>query len=257
MVVQRIPSLIIWILILGLLGGGVASAVYFKDAVKKRDDLVANLKRQDVSITVIEGKRREEIADQFAAAGITSRAAFLAASEGKEGRLFPDTYRFFPNTPATDVIAAMTANFTKRTAELSFDAKTLVLASIVERESINDADRATIAGVYANRIEIGMRLQADPTVEYGKATNDLAKDSNPGSDYPYWPLITRADYQAVNSPFNTYLIDGLPPMPICNPGKNSITAAINPAKHDYIFFGYKDGKLLLAKTLAQHEANLR
>src|SRR5690242_7992843 len=78
------------------------------------NQVVESLKKEDISITIIEGKRREEIAAQVASLGITSYTDFMAASEGKEGHLFPDTYRFFANTPASDVVAALTKNYTSR-----------------------------------------------------------------------------------------------------------------------------------------------
>lgn len=209
---------------------------------------VAALRKPDVQITVVEGRRREEIAQQLARAGICSYDDFLAASAGKEGMLFPDTYRFFPATPAANVVATMYDTYLARTADLQPTAAQLVLASIVEREAERDADRATIAGVYQNRLDIGMSLQADPTVQY-------AKDSNSASaSLDYWQPITQSDYRAVQSPYNTYLHVGLPPGPICNPGLRSIEAAMRPARHNYYFIYYKDGQLLLSKTLQEHES---
>lgn len=223
---------------------------------KTAADLAARQKqKQDVSVTIIEGKRREEIAAQLAAAGVTGYTEFLAASSTAEGMLYPDTYRFFPNTPADEVVAKLKANYQARTAGLNLSREKLILASIIEREALHDADRPTIAGVYQNRLDIGMSLQADPTVQYGKDTNAYVKSKDPQS-FVFWSEILRADYQGVSSPFNTYLAKGLPPAPICNPGKASIEAALNPAQHDYIFFGYKNEQLLLAKTLAQHEKQL-
>ena len=253
----RPARLVTSIVVLGLVIGGGFSAAYLKKKLDERNLDVKNLKRQDISITIIEGKRREEIAAQLAALGITSASDFLNASKDSEGYLFPDTYRFYPNTPASEVVATLRANFEKRVGDLNPSAETMALASIVERESINDTDRPIIAAVYRNRLKIGMKLQSDPTVEYGKATNDLALHPNPSAGYAYWPIITRADYQNVNSPFNTYLIDALPPTPICSPGRKSIEAALNPDNNDYLFFGYKNGKLLLSTSLAQHEAQLR
>lgn len=221
---------------------------------QQRNQVVQEQKKADISVTIVEGRRREEIAAQLDAAGVTSYANFMAASETVEGHLFPDTYRFFPNTPASDVVKALTNDYNSRTADLNPTAEQLVLASIVEREALTDTDRPIIAGVYQNRIDAGMTLGADPSVQYAKDTLDYAAQNNP-KDFDFWKEITQADYQGVISPFNTYLQTGLPPAPICNPGLKSIEAAIHPAQHDYLYFSYKDKKLLPTKTLAEHNAN--
>ena len=244
-------------MIIILATGGFLTYRYVRQNLNLRNAEALLAKRSDISITIVEGKRREEIAAEFEAKGICTAKDFLIASASVEGHLFPDTYRFFPNTPAQEVVNALTSNFDKRTSDLTVDTSTLVLASIVERESINDADRPIIAEVYLNRIKQGMKLQADPTVVYAKATNYLATHAIQDTGYDFWPAITRADYQSVTSPFNTYLVDGLPPSPICDPGIKSIEAVITPAKHNYLYFGYKNGKLLLATTLSQHEAQLQ
>jgi UPF0755 protein len=243
-------AIIAGVVVLALGISGAFSIRYFFQRLSERDLLRLAEKRSDISITIIEGKRREEIANQLEAAGITSAADFLKASSGDEGMLFPDTYRFFPNTSAADVVTKMKADFYNRMGNTVPTHDQLVLASIVEREASNDSERATIAAVYLNRLRIGMKLQSDPTVQYSKDSLALANDTLTN----FWSPITQADYLSANSPFNTYLIDGLPPEPICNPGQASITAAMNPATIDpgYIFFYEKNGQLLLAKTLAQH-----
>jgi UPF0755 protein len=240
----------------GLLSGiGLGTWKVLHD--KHEADVAALLrKKQDISVTIIEGKRREEIAAQLAAAGVTDYDGFMTASATTEGTLFPDTYRFFPNTPATEVATKLTTTYTSRVSALKPTRDQLILASIVEREALRDADRATIAGVYANRLRIGMAMQADPTVQYAKDSIGYSKTSQPKT-FAFWAEISRADYRSAISLFNTYLQTGLPPAPICNPGISSIAAAISPASHDYLFFGYKDDKLLLAKTLEQHEKQLK
>jgi len=246
-------ALIIAVVVLGVLSFVAWNILRIKTAT----DLVASKKlRSDISVTIIEGKRREEVAAQLAAAGVTGYQAFLTATKDSEGMLYPDTYRFFPDTPASEVAAKLTTNYESRLSDLTVLRDRLILASIVEREALNDADRATIAGVYQNRIDRGMDLQADPTVQYSKDSLSYAKSSTPQS-FNFWQPILRADYRGVNYSFNTYLNESFPPGPICSPGKKSIEAALSPANHDYIFFGYKDDKLLLAKTLTQHEAQLK
>jgi UPF0755 protein len=246
---------VIAILTLALLLGMSAAVWRVYQQKVAANERVRNLKRSDISVTIVEGKRREEIAAQLAAAGVTSYTSFLKASEGKEGQLFPDTYRFFPNTDAFEVVAALTVNHQTKAGDLGATADQLTLASIIEREAINDAERPIIAGVYQNRINRGMTLDADPTVQYGKDSNAYVRFPEPPS-FSFWGTITRADYRGVISPYNTYLYPGLPPTPICNPGRKSIQAAITPTKHDYLFFAHRNGELLLSKTLLEHERKI-
>lgn len=215
--------------------------------LRERDLASRLIRRPDTTITVVEGKRREEIASLLDTAGVTSYQDFMEASNDYEGYLFPDTYRFYPDTPASTVVQTMVHNFNKRLSAtgIQLQKEQLILASIVEREASNDSERPLIAGVYMNRITKGMKLEADPTVQYGKDTE--------GNPRLYWGTITRADYQDVMSPYNTYRVTGLPPGPIANPGLKSITAAVNPAQHDYLYFVHRKGKLILSRTLEEHE----
>lgn len=254
---QPSPPVIVLCCVLAIIVAGWFSFRYLVDHKFAFDLEFASRKRHDIQVTITEGKRREEIARQLETVGICPAADFLIASQNKEGTLFPDTYRFFPNSAAADIVKDLVNNYQNRTSDLNPSQDDLILASIVEREALNNQERPIIAAVYLNRLKLGMPLQADPTVVYGKASNYLATNPVPPADYDYWPLITRADYQSVKSPYNTYLISGLPPSPIANPGKQSIEAVLNPAQHDYLFFAHKDGQLLLAKTLAEHESQLR
>lgn len=239
---------VIVFLIIALGGAYAATKVISDHALRNR--AAELLKRQDYPVTIPEGKRREEIAQLVAAQGICSAADFMAASTGKEGYLFPDTYRFYKNTPASQVVSQMTSDFTTRTSSLHLKPETVVLASIVERESLNNTDRPLIAGIYSHRLSIGMKLQSDPTVEYGR--DSLAQGT--GLLTTYWKPITAADYQSVNSAYNTYLIAALPPTAIANPGLPSLEAAANPTSTDQLFFLYKNNKLFTSKTLQEHLA---
>lgn len=223
----------------------------FNQIREERELATTLLKRPDISITIVEGKRREEIANLLQEKGICTASAFLAASEGKEGMLFPDTYRFFADTPATEVVTDLTDNYARKTRELNPTPEQLVLASIVEREAERDADRAAIAGIYNNRLKVGMKLEADPTVQYSKDTLTFAAAGKP-TTYKFWSAITQAEYKSVKSDFNTYLITGLPPAPIDNPGIKSIEAAVHPAQHSYYFLYYKNGVFMPSKTLQEH-----
>ncbi|HSI21138.1 MAG TPA: endolytic transglycosylase MltG [Verrucomicrobiae bacterium] len=217
---------------------------------------IADAKREDILITVIEGKRWEEIAGQMDRAGITSFADFKAILEATkspvEGTLFPETYRFFPATPAGDVIEKLRLTYARKLVDAAPTNDQLILASIVEREAQNDVERSVIAGIYQNRLSVGMSLDADPTVQYAKDTQAYAKAGKP-RDFEFWGAITQADYRGVISPYNTYINRGLPPGPICNPGVKSILAAMNPADHDYTYFFHRNGELVLSKSLAEHQ----
>ena len=146
-----------------------------------------------------------------------------------EGYLFPDTYRFYLMMTPQELVKRMIARWkemipdsllAKRKAMGLSIHELMTLASIVEAEAKLPAERDTIAGVYWNRLKMGMKLDADPTVQYGL-----------GLSRP----ITHNDLFKEN-PYNTYLNIGLPPGPICNPGKPAILAALNPAKHDKLYF---------------------
>jgi UPF0755 protein len=167
-----------------------------------------------------------------------------------EGYLFPDTYRVFKDASAEDIIKKTLSNFgnkvdDKLMAEIKNQGKTLydvlTLASIVEKEAQTAADKKTVAGVYTNRLKIGMALQADPTVNYitGKQTDRPSLDD-----------------LKVDSLYNTYKYPGLPPGPICNPGLDSILAAIYPEKNSYFYFiNTPEGNMVFAKTFEEHTAN--
>jgi UPF0755 protein len=255
-------------LVLVMLCGAIGSAVYLRNNLRAREaaDLLARQQqRTDIRITIPEGKRREEIALRLEELGITSYDAFMTASKDLEGKLFPDTYRFFANTPAEDVARSMNNTFKRRVADLDVTKPPAPLASIndivnlaaiVEREAITDEERPQIAEVYLNRLRIGMKLDADPTVQYGKATNALEQGGN-AKDVTMWPVLTRADYQAVISPYNTYRSAGLPPAAIANPGMKSIQAVLQPATHDYFYFFHRENQLYLSRTLTEHEAKLQ
>jgi UPF0755 protein len=197
---------------------------------------------EKVKVTFPEGWRLTQMADRLEAKNVISKEGFLKAAEGKEGYLFPDTYIFPTNTPPETIIDMMEQNFKNRTTALNISKDDLVLASIVEREAQTDEDRPKIAGVYLNRIKIGMRLDADPTIQYAKGT---------------WDPILRSDYQNVFSLYNTYLHAGLPPGPICIPGLKSIEAVKNPETSDYFYFFHANGKTYFSKSLEEHNEKVR
>lgn len=214
----------------------------------------------DVRVTLLEGWRREEIAEELAGkleSGSSNfkKSEFLKLTSNLEGRLFPDTYFFSKGAEAAKIVNALSQNFEKRTAGLNITPKILILASLVEREAREAADRPIVAGILFRRLENDWPLQVDATVQYARA-NLKCKNENLKCDW--WAKeLTKADL-AVNSPFNTYLYPDLPPSPIANPGLASIRAALNPAKTDYLYYlTGKDGQMHYAKTLEEHNANVQ
>lgn len=208
---------------------------------------------REQSITIIEGWRREQIADYLEGRGV-NKSAFLDRTKNSEGHLFPDTY-FIGMTPsAEDVVAKMTDNFVVRTKDLHVTQQQLILASIIEREAKNDDQRPVIAGIFYNRLARGMPLEADPTVQYGRDMNSILNGMPPKE---FWQPITKQDYTSVVSPYNTYISAKLPPGPICNPGLASITAAVHPAVSDaYYFFHTRSGELITSRSLEEHTRNM-
>ncbi|HZT70089.1 MAG TPA: endolytic transglycosylase MltG [Terriglobia bacterium] len=171
-----------------------------------------------------------------------------------EGYLFPDTYRFeYHSTPAS-IVMTMLARF-RQVLHQNFGQelsnrdeslhKVMTLASLVEKETPDPGERTIIAQVFELRLRKGMLLQCDPTVAY--AAEIAQRPASP---------ITESGLN-LKSPYNTYLHPGLPPGPICNPGKASISAAIHPASTDYLYFvSNNHGGHRFAKTLAEHRRNV-
>lgn len=249
----------------GILGVWYAYELHRAETEARYAELRAN-RQESVRVTIPEGWRREQIAALLEDKAVTVADDFLTLTKNDEGRLFPDTYDFYPATSAANVRAKLLETYAAKAPTV--DDNTLIIASIVEREAKTDEERAQIAGVYWNRYKIGMALQADPTVQYGKDTLEYAAALKQAStraervqvrrDFKFWQPITRSDYSNVDSAYNTYRRSTLPPGPICNPGAKSIAAAQNPAEHDYLYFLHKDdGRILFAKTLEQHLINQR
>lgn len=168
-----------------------------------------------------------------------------------EGYLFPETYRFAAGISPREALAAMARRYREfwgpeeraRLDSLDMTEREVVtLASIVEREARVAGERRVIAGVYANRLEEGMRLQADPTVQY---LLDRPKER-----------LLYADIERVgDDPYNTYTHAGLPPGPIASPGAPSLRAALNPADVPYLYFVARpDGSHVFTRTREEHVA---
>jgi UPF0755 protein len=241
---------------------------------------LTNAGASTVRVQVIEGWRMEEIARaidtnpmlaftgadflRLAGPGATMSPEFavrvgLPAGRSLEGFLFPATYELPADAPAEELISRMLQNFEAQfTDQMKLDAaaqgltiyQVVTLASIVEREAVVADERPLIAGVYLNRLRKPMTLDADPTVQYPLGNS---RDST-----TWWPTITVTDYRGVNSPYNTYNHQGLPPGPIASPGLASIRAVIYPQSSEFLFFRAScanDGRHRFARTLAEQQAN--
>ena len=228
-------------------------------------EILDRVARGDVivrTVIVPEGYNMFEVADAVAAAGLSTRQQFLEAARTElslvsdldpaatslEGYLFPDTYQLTRAQGPREIAAAMVRRFRQEAAALGLAGdlhRTVVLASIVEKETSVPEERPLVAGVYQNRLQRNMVLAADPTVVYGAL---LAAR--------YRGAIHQSDL-AFDSPYNTYHRAGLPPGPIANPGRDSLRAAMQPASTSYVYFvSDAHGRHRFAATAAEHSRNV-
>jgi UPF0755 protein len=172
--------------------------------------------------------------------------SFPLPADSLEGYLYPDTYDLPPLMSTKSVIRRQLKNFESRIWKGLGKPKNLhraiIIASMVEMEVKRDDERAMVAGVIENRLAKDMPLQIDAAINYG-----IQK----------WRTLTYDDYRNVDSPYNTYRNKGLPPGPICSPTVKSIKAALNPAKHKYLYYvALPSGRSLFAETHDQHIRNV-
>lgn len=221
-----------------------------------------------IKVTIPEGSISTEIVNKLVKKGLGTRENYVKlfrdpksfASKYKflkdkriktlEGFMYPETYFFKKGSSEEDVLDKMLSEFEKNynskvkqyvdNNKLNFY-DTVIMASIVEKEAVNDGDRGIIAGVFYNRLNKKMRLQSDAALQYGlpkRKSRVLYKDLK------------------VDSPYNLYLNDGLPPTPVCNPGIKSLLAAANPEKTEYLYFVTGlDGKNYFSKTFEEHKVH--
>ena len=211
-------------------------------------------------LTVPEGwtfaQMRELLADAPKLVQLTAELSdeALMARLGREGQhpegwFFPDTYLYHKGVSDLEILeqalarmeATLEAVWAERDDDLPLESpyEALIMASLIERETGAPEERPEIAGVFKRRLERGMRLQTDPTVIYGMGER-------------YAGNITRADLREA-TPYNTYVIDGLPPTPIALPGRASLEAAVNPKPGDTLYFVAKgDGTHHFSRTLREH-----
>jgi UPF0755 protein len=246
-----------------------------------------------ITVTIPEGWRLEQTADSLSAGGVLDGAEYRrlasdpdwrpqadAGGQGLisyrfldarpagatlEGYLYPDSYQLLKErATATDLLSRQLQNFARLVVPLYEQAvdggsmelslhEVLTLASIVEREAVLDDERPTIAGVYLNRLQNGMKLDADPTVQF-------AMGYQPATGQWWKTPVSLEEYGAVDSPYNTYLHEGLPPGPIASPGIESIRAVLYPAQHDYLYFVASpdgSGRHAFSSNYEEHLQNVR
>ncbi len=219
----------------------------------------------EFELRVLEGDSLYEIAETFAKSGLVTKEEFMELArdpdilssydieaQSMEGYLYPDTYIVPKGIKARDALDIMLSRMKEKfSPEIVARAEALgmtrtevlTLASIIEKEAVVDEERPVISAVYHNRLKKRMPLQADPTSIYGiKSSKER---------------ITRADLQR-KTPYNTYVIRGLPPGPIASPGLKSMIAAVNPAAVPYLYFvSNNDGTHNFSVSLGEHEEAVR
>ncbi len=218
------------------------------------------------TVTVIEGLRIEEILtslsestaieySEFESALLSGEVTSSLVTEPEsltdwEGLLFPDTYEFTSSASATSILQRLASTMEQRVNSIDWTAvealgftvyEGLIIASLIETEVLLDVERPVVSSVLHNRLTLGMRLDIDATVLYAVGSRDIA-DFN----------------REVDSPYNTYIVNGLPPTPIAAPGRASLEAAANPDQTDYLFYVLSDldGNHAFAVTLDEHNANV-
>ncbi len=211
----------------------------------------------DEWVTVIPGKRSDEIADVLKEKIPSFQESWRAQLRQHEGYLFPDTYLIPRDATIDQVISIMTNNFDKKYQQAlaqktnSFSQEqAVIIASIIQRESPSGEDMRKVASVLENRLNIGMALQVDASVQYALGYQPL--------QHTWWKKdLTTTDLH-IDSPYNTYAQPGLPLTPISNPELEALTAALNPADTNYLYYiSDSKGVMHYATTLQQHNANIQ
>lgn len=212
--------------------------------------------RIDVWLVLPEGLRAEEIAEK-AGEVLDKKEEFKEATpdfQKEEGYLFPDTYLVPREAGWREVITMLKQNFYTKTlswqqqvvnSDLSLE-EALILASLVEREAKYDEDRVKVAEILIKRLKNGWPLQVDASIQYLK-----------GSQGNWWPKVKKEDLN-IDSPYNTYLYQDLPPAPICNPGIKSLESVLEAGETFYWYYlSDKKSKMHYAESLGEHEENVR
>jgi UPF0755 protein len=226
--------------------GTLKAGEYRFDGPLKLADVYGKIARGDVytkTVAIPEGFNIFDIAQAIQNAGLSTAADFLAAERrdtaliedlspgavSLEGFLFPDTYHFSRHATPDQMVAAMVKRFRQAARQLGMEpspatARTVIMASLIEKEVNVEAERPLVGGVFVNRLAAGMPLATDPTVIYAAMLDGRWRGT-----------IYQSDLQNP-SPYNTYRHTGLPPGPIANPGIAALKAALHPAQTDYLYF---------------------
>ncbi len=247
-------------------------------------DTITEGSAQDVALRFLEGMRLEEVAAYLQAVqpGRIDADEFLALTRRQrpfdlsrypflnslpdgvslEGYLFPDTYTIAANETAAELLDQMLQNFDRQVTPAMRQAygalglslhEAVTIASVVQRETFTDEERPRIASVYVNRVQAGIPLQADPTVQYAigyQADRDI-----------WWKAPLSLNDLRIDHPYNTYMIPALPPGPIASPGIASLQAAAQPEQTDYLFFvldcqSEPPGRHKFGRTYEEHLENV-
>jgi UPF0755 protein len=251
-----------------LKGGKLKAGEYRFDHPAPAAEVYARIARGDVftiAVTIPEGANIFDIAQRLTQAGLDGGQDFINTqsqnldlvadldpnAKSLEGYLFPDTYRFGRKTTPLQMQVAMVKRFREVAGQIGLKQNfhnVVTMASLVERETAIDDERPLIASVFFNRLDKSMPLETDPAVIYGLELEGLWRGDIYASD------LKR------DTPYNTYLHQGLPPGPVDNPGVKSLRAAINPARTDYLYFvaagADAQGKSLFSTTLEEHNRNV-
>ncbi|MES2060114.1 MAG: endolytic transglycosylase MltG [Patescibacteria group bacterium] len=263
-------KLIFIIIVLFVIGESIHVSSYNKDIRKLILMSIDNLSHPEfyqalanptVSyINIPEGLRKEQVAeiaqDRFNW-GTSSTEDFLGYDEMRsskfEGKYYPGIYLVARNISGHDLKNTMNSRFENEYSSIEASLATstlttdqiLTIASIIEREAAGKSDMALISGIIENRLKRGMNLQMDATLQYAKGTTDNG----------WWPIVLSRD-KKIESPYNTYKYNGLPPSPIANPGEDAIVAALNPAKTNCVYYFHKNDVIYCSATYAEHKRKI-
>lgn len=214
-------------------------------------------------VTVAEGLTAQETFPVFREAGFGAEEDFIKAAADTsslglldpraadlEGYLFPETYRLPKGIPAAEILSKMVEQFRavfteawrRRAAALGFSVRdAVILASMIEKETGRPEEKPLVSSVFHNRLKAGMKLDCDPTIIYALKKAGAYDGKLHGKDL------------RLDSPYNTYLHAGLPPGPICNPGRASLDAALHPAETEFLYFVARhDGSHKFSRTFGEH-----
>lgn len=208
----------------------------------------------DIWVTIPEGKRSEEVAEIFKTKVPSYEAPWTDELSQHEGYLFPDTYLIPKDADIDFVVKMLTGNFDNKYNSVPNREKLpkedlVIIASLIEREAKHDVDRPLVSSVIHNRLDLGMKLDIDATLQYALGYQ--------GDGQGWWKRGITSTDKLINSPYNTYRVAGLPPTPISNPGLAALQAAASPKSTDFFYYiTDKNGVNRYAETIDGHNENI-